>query len=71
MKRCTETFTESVTCVDVFATVFFGTMHDDEYKRHIIALYNRRKKNPHMPFVARTIMIGGKVTRDESTCLRV
>ena len=39
-----------------------------EYKRqllnilHIITLYNRLKKNPHMPFVARTIMIGGKVT---------
>jgi len=38
-----------------------------EYKRqllnilHIITLYNRLKKNPHMPFVARTIMIGGKV----------
>jgi starch phosphorylase len=37
-----------------------------EYKRqllnilHIITLYNRLKKNPHMPFVSRTIMIGGK-----------
>jgi starch phosphorylase len=37
-----------------------------EYKRqllnilHIITLYNRLKRNPHMPFVARTIMIGGK-----------
>lgn len=38
-----------------------------EYKRqllncmHIIALYNRIKKNPNAPFVPRTIMIGGKV----------
>ncbi|XP_070578509.1 glycogen phosphorylase, muscle form-like [Ptychodera flava] len=37
-----------------------------EYKRqllnclHIITLYNRLKKNPNMPFVPRTIMIGGK-----------
>jgi len=47
-----------------------------EYKRqllnilHIITLYNRLKKNPHMPFVARTIMIGGKVQCSETvTCL--
>lgn len=37
-----------------------------EYKRqmlnilHVITLYNRLKKNPHMPFVSRTVMIGGK-----------
>lgn len=37
-----------------------------EYKRqllnilHIITLYNRLKKNPNMPFVPRTIMMGGK-----------
>jgi starch phosphorylase len=37
-----------------------------EYKRqllnilHIITMYNRLKKNPNMPFVPRTIMIGGK-----------
>jgi len=49
-----------------------------EYKRqllnilHIITLYNRLKKNPHMPFVARTVMIGGKVMApllNESTFL--
>ena len=40
-----------------------------EYKRqllnilHIITLYNRLKKNPNMPFVPRTIMMGGKVSR--------
>ena len=39
-----------------------------EYKRqllnilHIITLYNRLKKNPNMPFVPRTIMMGGKVS---------
>lgn len=39
-----------------------------EYKRqllnclHIIALYNRIKRNPNAPFVPRTIMIGGKVS---------
>jgi len=38
-----------------------------EYKRqllnimHVITLYNRLKKNPNMPFVPRTVMIGGKV----------
>ena len=38
-----------------------------EFKRqllnilHIITLYNRLKKNPNMPFVPRTIMMGGKV----------
>jgi hypothetical protein len=38
-----------------------------EYKRqllnilHVITMYNRLKKNPHMPFVPRTVMIGGKV----------
>ena len=38
-----------------------------EYKRqllncfHMITLYNRLKKNPNMPFTARTIMVGGKV----------
>jgi starch phosphorylase len=38
-----------------------------EYKRqmlnilHIITLYNRLKKNPNIPFVPRTIMMGGKV----------
>ncbi|XP_078001241.1 glycogen phosphorylase, muscle form-like [Glandiceps talaboti] len=37
-----------------------------EYKRqllnclHVITLYNRLKKNPNMPFVPRTVMIGGK-----------
>jgi starch phosphorylase len=37
-----------------------------EYKRqllnilHVITMYNRLKKNPHMPFVSRTVMIGGK-----------
>jgi len=37
-----------------------------EYKRqllnimHIITMYNRLKKNPNMPFVPRTIMMGGK-----------
>jgi starch phosphorylase len=37
-----------------------------EYKRqllnilHIITMYNRLKKNPNMPFVSRTVMIGGK-----------
>lgn len=37
-----------------------------EYKRqllnclHIITLYNRIKKNPQAPFVAKTVMIGGK-----------
>lgn len=37
-----------------------------EYKRqllnilHVITLYNRLKKNPNAPFVARTVMIGGK-----------
>lgn len=37
-----------------------------EYKRqllvvlHVILLYNRLKKNPNMPFVPRTCMIGGK-----------
>ena len=41
-----------------------------EYKRqllnilHVITLYNRLKKNPQMPFVSRTVMIGGKVRRD-------
>ena len=45
-----------------------------EYKRqlmnilHIITLYNRLKKNPHMPFVARTIMIGGKVVSRSASC---
>lgn len=40
-----------------------------EYKRqllnilHVITLYNRLKKNPNAPFVARTVMIGGKVGR--------
>jgi len=44
-----------------------------EYKRqllnilHVITLYNRLKKNPHMPFVSRTVMIGGKV---QYQCLR-
>lgn len=39
-----------------------------EYKRqllnilHIITLYNRLKKNPNIPFVPRTVMMGGKVT---------
>ena len=39
-----------------------------EYKRqllnilHIITLYNRLKANPSMPFVSRTVMMGGKVT---------
>ena len=38
-----------------------------EYKRqllnilHVITMYNRLKKNPHMNFVSRTVMIGGKV----------
>ena len=38
-----------------------------EYKRqllnclHVITIYNRLKKNPNMPFVSRTVMIGGKV----------
>ena len=38
-----------------------------EYKRqlmnilHIITMYNRLKKDPNMPFVPRTVMIGGKV----------
>lgn len=38
-----------------------------EYKRqllncfHIMTLYNRLKKDPNMPFVPRTVMIGGKV----------
>jgi len=37
-----------------------------EYKRqlmnilHIITMYNRLKKDPNMPFVPRTVMIGGK-----------
>nr|KAG5702118.1 hypothetical protein BaRGS_010384 [Batillaria attramentaria] len=37
-----------------------------EYKRqmmnvmHVITIYNRLKKNPSMPFVPRTVMIGGK-----------
>ncbi|KAL8601646.1 hypothetical protein ACOMHN_003912 [Nucella lapillus] len=37
-----------------------------EYKRqllnclHVITLYNRLKKNPNMPFVPRTVMVGGK-----------
>jgi len=37
-----------------------------EYKRqllnilHVITMYNRLKKNPSMPFVARTVMMGGK-----------
>lgn len=37
-----------------------------EYKRqllnilHIITLYNRLKKNPNIPFVPRTVMMGGK-----------
>jgi len=39
-----------------------------EYKRqllnilHIITIYNRLKSNPSMPFVARTVLMGGKVT---------
>ena len=38
-----------------------------EYKRqlmnilHVITMYNRLKKDPNMPFVPRTVMIGGKV----------
>lgn len=38
-----------------------------EYKRqllnilHVITLYNRLKADPNRPFVARTVMIGGKV----------
>ena len=46
-----------------------------EYKRqllnimHVITMYNRLKKDPNMPFVPRTVMIGGKVSA--SGCLSV
>lgn len=42
-----------------------------EYKRqllnciHVIVLYNRLKKNPNIPFVPRTVLIGGKVNKSQ------
>ena len=65
--------------VKVDATTMFDIQvkRIHEYKRqllnilHVITLYNRLKQDPNMPFVPRTVMIGGKVKSYYKTLLQL